>query len=363
MYSDLIQLFPKQGSLELQYRDFLVESISGAVTRASHSLTPATLSIGKVDTQGRLNRNRRRPQQRIDTVLRIMRVDRIDGSPLAVAWHFGAHPLTRYGDTGCWSSDFPGHTSAIVEQQRPGVQCQFFQGVSGDVFPLDWYFGDPSPVHPVGSESEGAIGQSLADLIIAALEDTSPLDGPICAVRTDTELSARTVTWSWEEADSLARTLEDKVSRMPFQPWESEDHVCTNAQEHPIRYEAIGAQSAKKLAESVGRSYLCEILLAKIGALTFVTIPGELFSELGLEIQSYTPKQDIWVLTNTNGYLGYIPTRADAAEVANWGLDQFVDQRNNRWAYGATITTAIAGDSGDRILETVRGLLDRIKAE
>jgi hypothetical protein len=94
-----------------------------------------------------------------------------------------------------------------------------------------------------------------------------------------------------------------------------------------------------------------------------IAIPGELFSELGLAIQSHWPSTHTWVLTNTNGYLGYIPTQADAAEVANWSLDQFVDQKSNRWAYGATITTAIAGDSGDRILETVRGLLKRIDAK
>jgi hypothetical protein len=363
MYSDLISVFPTQGSLERKYNNFLVESVSRAVALATDSLTPANLSISEVDTLGKLNRNRRRPQQKVDTTLRVLRVDRVDGNKLAVVWHFGAHPLTRYSDTGCWSSDFPGLASAMIEEQFPGVQCQFLQGGSGDVFPLDWYFDAPTPIHSVGLESEEAMGESLAEHIAAALESTSPVSGPFRAIRTAIQLSARTVSWTPAEANTLAQGLLARVRRMPFQPWRPEDHVCTNAQKHPIRYEAIAAQSAKKLAESVGRSYACEISLVRIGSLILVAIPGELFSQLGLAIQCHWPESQTWVLTNTNGYVGYIPTSKDAEEVSNWTLGEFVDQKTNRWAYGATITTAVADDSGEKILDTVRGLIDRIREE
>jgi len=220
MYSDLISVYPGQDSRELEYNSFLVEIVSRAISRACNSLTPATLRLGEVDTRGQLNRNRRRPQQRVDTILRVLRVDSADGKRLAVAWHFGAHPLTRYGDTGCWSSDFPGLTSAMIEEQFPEVQCQFLQGVSGDVFPLDWYFDDQTPAYPVGSESENAMAGSLAEYIVAALESSNPVSGPIRTIRTEIGLPARTVNWTRAEADALAQRLTERVRRMPFQPWQ-----------------------------------------------------------------------------------------------------------------------------------------------
>ena len=48
---------------------------------------------------------------------------------------------------------------------------------------------------------------------------------------------------------------------------------------------------------------------ARVGDVTFVGAPGELFVEPGLAIKRRSPSPFTYVLYNTNDYASYIPTR------------------------------------------------------
>jgi hypothetical protein len=50
------------------------------------------------------------------------------------------------------------------------------------------------------------------------------------------------------------------------------------------------------------------IQLLSIGDLNIVSLPGEVFCEIGLELQARTP--NIWAIGYGNGTIGYIPTRS-----------------------------------------------------
>ena len=63
-----------------------------------------------------------------------MRVEDLDGKPIAHAVNFAAHPTMREGRDLRFSADYPGALAAVVEKDT-GVPCLFLQGAAGDLSP------------------------------------------------------------------------------------------------------------------------------------------------------------------------------------------------------------------------------------
>src|SRR5690606_16781916 len=70
-----------------------------------------------------------------DPEVHVLRLDRLDGSPLAAVVHFGCHPITVGPDNDRITPDFPGVVKQIVAEAT-GATCLFLQGAAGDVGPV-----------------------------------------------------------------------------------------------------------------------------------------------------------------------------------------------------------------------------------
>jgi len=86
-----------------------------------------------------------------DPEIGIVRIDRLDGTPLAVVYNFASHLL--FADTqGKITANFPGVASQLIEETLGhGVTAMFLQGAAGDV--VDVLFKDfnrPRDVEPFG---------------------------------------------------------------------------------------------------------------------------------------------------------------------------------------------------------------------
>jgi len=61
------------------------------------------------------------------------------------------------------------------------------------------------------------------------------------------------------------------------------------------------------------------------------------------------------VLSITNNWMGYIPTRDAAEAVLSMPLHEFLDSAKNRRHYGATTTTKVGPAAGEMVVaETLR---------
>ncbi|MCC6368561.1 MAG: neutral/alkaline non-lysosomal ceramidase N-terminal domain-containing protein [Bryobacterales bacterium] len=125
--------------------------IFDAVKRASESLFPARLSIGRGEI--RLGYNRllmrddgraralfdnleRIPYGPVDPEFVLLRVEDENGAPKALLVHYAVHAVVL-GPTNCkFSADYPGVLQEKVEAEMPGTQCMFVQGGAGDINPL-----------------------------------------------------------------------------------------------------------------------------------------------------------------------------------------------------------------------------------
>jgi len=151
-----------------------VERAFDAVARAVANLAPARLGAGSaVENRVTLNRTLRLTNGRhwtirhsnpcppdeevaglgpLDPEVGVLRVDRLDGSPLAVVFNFACHPL--FGDLrGSLTANFPGVAGrAIEERLGRGAVALFVQGAGGDVCDVRFKdFARPRDVEPLGA--------------------------------------------------------------------------------------------------------------------------------------------------------------------------------------------------------------------
>ncbi len=344
------------------YEEDLVGSVCGAVGEARNAAQEARIFFHSAPLRG-FNRNRRRPRSAVDRNLSLLRVDGVGGGPLALLWHFTAHPLTNLGLERAWSPDFPGIANEILERRFEGCRAQYLQGALGDVFPLDWHFRQRRHRYPTDETTERWMGERLA----AALVDRVPLAEPLAVsglgwARDEIELPGRPIAWTLEEIERRLAELRGQVDERRFVSWSGSDHAVNVAQRHAPRYQLLALRSIRKMKLEENTFHRCPLSALGLGSLAMVTIPGEPFSREGLILRRATTPLPCLVLGCSDGYLSYIPSLREARQVERWDLDQFIDQKRNRWAYGATITTFLAGDSANRIVDRLAQLLRQLPA-
>jgi hypothetical protein len=74
----------------------------------------------------------------VDPEIGLLRIDRMDGRPLAVIYNFACHPIHGVPNGGN-TADFPGFASKVIEENLgDDVLALFIQGCAGDINPLNY---------------------------------------------------------------------------------------------------------------------------------------------------------------------------------------------------------------------------------
>ena len=125
--------------LHVPLRDLFVAKCAEALVTAELNLQPAKLGLAS-GTLANVTKNRRAGVSpaitpgMVDEQLSVIRVDKANGVPLAVAWNFAVHG-TAYDETNLkFSADVMGAASNLVETSL-GVPALFANGAEGDAAP------------------------------------------------------------------------------------------------------------------------------------------------------------------------------------------------------------------------------------
>ena len=97
--------------------------------------------------------------------------------------------------------------------------------------------------------------------------------------------------------------------------------------------------------ELFGEDYQTEMGAVSIGPIAFVTVPGEILCEPGLQIKWNSPFPQTWVLYNCNGYASYIAHRRAYTE----------------GGYEGEQGQCLAPEACELVLETAKSLLAKVK--
>ncbi len=156
----------------------LFDAALRAAEAAFACAAPARLGLARAEA--RIGRNRRRADGPLDPEVLVARVDRADGSPLAVLFVHGCHPTALGHENLAYSADWPWAARAEIESALPGATALFCLGAHADVDPrtrglLDFAIPNQSvgvgfdEVERLGRE----IGRAVAEVAVGAKTSAS----------------------------------------------------------------------------------------------------------------------------------------------------------------------------------------------
>ena len=293
------------GAMDEDYLAVLASKLVGLVDMAQRNVqeTRFGAGLGCVDN---ISENRRAGQDIIDPSVPVLRLDNAEGKPIAVLCNYACHPVSLHSYKNLISPDYPGYMRSVVYSVLgKDVAVMFTLGGAGDINPLGY-------VHE-GTTAErcrqiGAIlGCEVAKIALAietrdtvALQvEQATIDLPVEPLPSPEEL--RSIE---DETDARAKKL-----KAEGKPW---------AQVANHKIERDWAREALQEWESghIQHTRPCTMQAIRLGEAVILALPLEVFVETSLAIKAGSPAGLTIVSSNSNGALGYMPTK-HAYEVEN----------------------------------------------
>lgn len=132
---------PHIGIFSEEMLHFVADRIAGALKEAAGRLEPVTAGSGVTALHG-MNRNRRHEDAPTDEDMTVLRLDRANGTPLALLVNYTAHGTIMTEDIMEISGGWPGVMQRTVEDLTgAGVTCIYTNGSEGDVAPQGYTGG------------------------------------------------------------------------------------------------------------------------------------------------------------------------------------------------------------------------------
>lgn len=286
----------------------------------------------------------------IDPEIGLLRLDRRDGTPLAVVYNFAVHPIQGVPSGGN-TADIAGFASKAIEESLGGGVLAFFvQGCAGDINPA--FYKDVH--HPHDAEP---LGNMLGLSVLRALQTIRSRDGGVLKVLNEVvalprgaDFERRIAALEAERARLLEslqgaslnlktflglfvqyrmsgefpsyhshRYLHEKslgredLSKLDAENRANLDQYLRNiyTMEQITRLQTNLALLKKHHATNVAsgkKTIDAEMAALRVGEFVLLTFPGELVVEIGLNIKKRAPAPFTFVAGYTNGYLYYLPT-------------------------------------------------------
>lgn len=294
----------------------------------------------------------------IDPKIGLLRLDREDGRPLAVLYHFACHPIMNPPSKGS-SADYPGVASRVIEENL-GAMAFFVQGCGGDLNPVRYKEVHlPQDAEPLGHRLGLSVLRGLKPLQsqaaglkvrreVIALPRAADFEARIAAIEAEQKrLLAALRGTTLEFKAFLPLLLQQKLApefpshhaqsylherargRSDLERQDADNRAAVEAYLHNLgvleqltRLNANLALLKKHQAQTLaaGRATLdAEVCAVRIGDFKWVTFPGEVTVQVGLDIQKAAADPTAFVSGYTNGYIYYTAT---AAQRRNRGYAQ-----------------------------------------
>jgi hypothetical protein len=300
-----------------------VPRIEGAIRAAAAAMVPAQIGNGWGQTYIGFNRRyietdgavqmfwRNEPKISttfpVDPTVGVIRVDRRDGTPLAILVNYACHPVVLGPDSFNYSADYPGEMRRVVEQAMGHDSMAFFlQGAPGDINP----FYDKTPLIEDAVNVMKQTGQKLG---LEAVRVANSIRTQPANARIQTKTVVLTVAnrWNREKLEAEVKAHFPETSGIARR-------LLVQEMKMPVTTFVLDLGSPDR-------------------NLAFVGFPGEPFVEFQMQLRTKSPLPNSFLLGYTNGYFAYLPTIAAAV----------------RGGYGANTTVnPSAVGTGERMLNT-----------
>ena len=331
-------LAPRPGEIESldAYIAELVDKLAGVAAAADAARRPARAGAGRGEAAVNINREQMMDDGRVfvgrnrdgitDHGVDVLRVDDLDGRPIAVVCCFAAHPVVMGMDSFLLGPDYPGVVRRIVEQTVGGT-CLFLTGAAGNQATIEFLQHDWDEVERVGgvvgleaAKTATSIetrphrvvmetGGSMANLALYSkqFEDgpthrllnvaSRSVTVPLQPLPTFAEAEAQVVEAERELADARGRgiTFRETVPFMMMERW-------TKGVLEKVKN---GVKQDKLVFDIVGY---------RLDDFVLVALPGEPFVEIALGVKDRSKAVHTMVAGYGNGNVGYLPSAETVAQ-------------------------------------------------
>jgi hypothetical protein len=239
-----------------------------AVRTARENLEPARIAFGSGIALANINRRAKdvdgqvslglNPDGPVDRQVNLIRLDRPDGSLIALIVNYAMHGTVMSGQNLSISGDGPGTVTAYLEQKLGGTVL-YINGAAGNIAPIYSVYPNPASGHL--SQFKVLLG----DRILAAVAALGPGTGDVTMRHAERVVETpRKAGLAWPEA---------------LAPYEG----------------------------SGGRVRL-PIRFVRINDTVIWSAPVEMFCEIAMDVRDRSPFSHTFYFGYTNGWFGYLPT-------------------------------------------------------
>ncbi|MDR3638851.1 MAG: hypothetical protein P4L84_33905 [Isosphaeraceae bacterium] len=307
------------GQCDPFYEEWASRQAATAAILAWRNREPATARVAHAEVPD-LSYNRTRPAGLIDSCLTALVVERRDGSPLAVAANFGAHPtvgtLLRPWDV---SRDVPGEVCDGLESAFPGALALYIQGACGDVNFLPEFTAVDRSHEPA---------RRLVEAACDALKPARPMSDPVVAAASET-VRLPTRRWTREEIEGDRSEAARRLSTGDLSHWrEAIGRVMTNRPDDMVgrhggdEAKAVRAMcrfhiewTDRMLADFEERPEILETeaQALRLGDIYWAANASEFFTPFALDVRRRVKVPELMLACYANGRIGYLPDAHDIA--------------------------------------------------
>ena len=243
------------------------------------------------------------PLGELDQRVNVVRFDQENGQSI-VLYNYGVHVDTIGGEL--ISSDWPGWTRRTLEKALDGVKCIYFPGAQGDV--------GSTNVHPAGGDMNDTeisfdnemkspgmarfVGRAIAGTILQVYDKVAYIDvDRINILHKVVKVGANKPTPEEMPRARLYKKLHDEGldAEIPYTAME----LTT----------VVAEASRMCELENGPDHFLLELTGVQLGSIAMVGLPGEPFTDIGVQIKNTDGWDMIMPCCITNGYVGYFPTK------------------------------------------------------
>lgn len=288
----------------------------------------------------------------IDPEIGLLRLDRMDGTPLAVVYHFACHPIMNPPSKGN-SADYPGYASKVIEEALGnGAVAIFLQGCGGDINPVRYKeTSRPADAGPLGNLLGLSAMRGLREIATTA-DGPLRISNEVIAIPRSTDLERRIAAIGADQARLLAALKPTNINFKTFLPLMLQQRLSPDFPSHfsqsYLHDQMLGREALAQLdadnrtsVENYEKNILImeqltrlntnlallkrhlvqnneagkptievEVSGLRVGDFRLVTFPGELTVQVGLNIRKALAQPHVHVSGYTNGYIYYTPTAA-----------------------------------------------------
>ncbi|HDJ04727.1 MAG TPA: hypothetical protein ENF85_01880 [Candidatus Bathyarchaeota archaeon] len=310
---------PAVTSKDKPSREYLVElakKIAGAVYMADQNKQEVLVGAGVGEAKVSINRWQRtptgvrwgpNPDAPVDHSVGVLRVDKLNGEPLAILVNYACHPSIMGADNLLYSGDYTSYVQSVIEKVYDGVTALFSTGAGGDV-KIAVLTEDGSQFRYTNLEDCRRYGTIIAAEAIKVAESIKTKPVKRVSARTKRVDLPLVSLPSPEDVEAELSRIKKQVAELEAQG--------KDAYVKRLRLEWAQRTLTALRNKTAPTSIPAEVQMLRIGEeIAFFAVPGELFVEVGLKIKEAMGLPGSFVVAYANGYIGYLPSK----RAEEWG--------------------------------------------